>query len=130
MPSPIIQNMLNTHGYTQITEENYLEFINAHTQVVLFFAEDPKRYPESDDVAMVLPEILKEYSDMQGAIVSQEFEHALQKRFDFTRWPALAFFSQGQYRGAITGIQNWEDYLQQIPALLSDNNIAIPALNV
>ena len=58
------------------------------------------------------------------------FERDLQKQFDFTRWPALAFFVNGDYRGNMTGIQNWDDYTSRIPELLSDTPTIIPLINL
>ena len=45
-------------------------------------------------------------------------ERDLQLAYGFSAWPALVFIRDGQYLGAITGIQNWSDYLQQIDALM------------
>ncbi len=131
MSSPLIERMLQKHNLTSVHADNCESFLQAHGKAVLFFAEDPARYPESNDVAMVLPELLKHFSGLSGAIVDSSFEHQLQGYFDFTRWPALAFFVSGEYRGAITGIHNWEDYLREIPALLQarDHN-AIPVINL
>jgi hydrogenase-1 operon protein HyaE len=130
MPSPIIENMLKNNDLPFVTADNYADFITSAGSVVLFFCENPDRYPESNDVAMVLPEIIKEFPGMQGGIVDQAFERELQSQFDFTRWPALAFFADGQYRGNMTGIQNWDDYLEQIPTFLKNNTSAIPAINL
>lgn len=131
MPSPIVENMLERTGLPTVTADTVTEFLNSGPSAVLFFCEDPKRYPESNDVAMALPEILKEYQGMVGGLVEQSFEHELQKQFDFTVWPALAFFKSGHYLGAITGIQNWDDYLNQINALLEKHNAtSIPAVNL
>jgi len=130
MPSAIIENMLKNNDLPFVTADNYSDFINSADAVVLFFCENPDRYPESNDVAMVLPEIIKEFPGMRGGIVERTFERELQSQFDFTRWPALAFFSKGQYRGNMTGIQNWDDYTQQIPAFINDSTTAIPAINL
>ncbi|TGD74328.1 hydrogenase [Mangrovimicrobium sediminis] len=131
MPSPIVENMLERHGYPRLDEAALAPFLAAHPRAVLFFCAEPQKYPESNDVAMVLPELVKEFDGLAAAIVAADFEQALQARFDFTVWPALAFFNEGNYCGAITGIQNWEDYLQRIPALLdaADGGM-IPAVNV
>ncbi len=130
MPSPLVESMLERTGLPRITAETYNAFLADNEQVVLFFCENPERYPESNDVAMVLPEILKEYPDLKGAIIDRSFERELQKQFDFTRWPALAFFVNGDYRGNMTGIQNWDDYTTQIPDLLSDSPTSIPLINL
>lgn len=130
MPSLLVENMLQRTGLPRITADTYTTFLAAHPQVVLFFCENPERYPESNDVAMVLPEILKEFPQLQGAIIDSSFERELQKQFDFTRWPALAFFVNGDYRGNMTGIQNWDDYTGRIPELLSDTPTTIPLINL
>lgn len=130
MPSPLVESMLERTGLPRITAETYNAFLADNEQVVLFFCENPERYPESNDVAMVLPEILKGHPDLKGAIIDRSFERELQKQFDFTRWPALAFFVNGDYRGNMTGIQNWDDYTTQIPDLLSDSPTSIPLINL
>jgi len=131
MPSPIIENMLAKTGLPRLTEATFIEFTRSAPKAVVFFSESPQKYPESNDVAMVLPEIIKEFPDIAGAIAAAESEHQLQKRFDFTVWPALAFFKEGQYVGAITGIQNWDDYLAEIAKLMSKEvGNAIPAINL
>ena len=66
MPSLLVENMLQRTGLPRITADTYNAFLAAHPQVVLFFCESPERYPESNDVAMVLPEILKEFQKLQG----------------------------------------------------------------
>ena len=130
MRSALIANMLQKSQMPVVTASTCGEFIRNHSMAVLFFSEDPQRYPESNDVAMVLPEILKQFSGMAGALVDEGDEHRIQRQFDFTVWPALAFFKQGYYLGSITGIQNWEDYLYRIERLFSESTVAIPVINI
>ena len=131
MPSAIVENMLDRTGIPRLTAANQASFLAAHPRAVLFFCGDPVKYPESNDVAMVLPEIVKEFEGLAAAIVDTEIEREMQSGFDFTVWPALAFFRDGNYTGAITGIQNWEDYLERVPALLAAGNPdSIAAVNI
>lgn len=131
MPSPIVESMLERTGLPVVGLSDLKDFLASAENTVLFFCADPKKYPESNDVAMVLPEFIKEFDNLAGAIVSQSDELAMQKQFDFTAWPALAFFKEGQYLGAITGIQNWDDYQEKIAALLQkDLSSTIAAVNI
>lgn len=127
MFSQLIHNMIQKHNIPVLDKTCVDEFLSSHSKAVLFFSENPQRYPESNDVAMVLPELLKHFEELSGAIISPHDEHHLQKQFDFTAWPALAFFRDGKYLGAITGIQNWEDYILTIPKLfMSDPSMILP----
>ena len=131
MPSPIVENMIARTGIPVVDADSVTDFIKQSPRAVLFFCADPKRYPESNDVAMVLPELIREFDNLSGALVAQSCEVELQKQFDFTAWPALAFFKEGQYLGAITGIQNWDDYLEKINALFAkDLSATIAAVNL
>ncbi|BFM07884.1 hypothetical protein GCM10025791_46750 [Halioxenophilus aromaticivorans] len=131
MPSPIVENMIARTAIPVVDADTVTDFIKQSPRAVLFFCADPKKYPESNDVAMALPEIIKEYDGLAGALVAQSCEIALQKEFNFTAWPALAFFKEGQYLGAITGIQNWDDYLEKINQMFAkDLSATIATVNL
>lgn len=119
MPSPLIRNMIDRYGYPVLDMESIEEFLGANEETVLFFAENPRQYPESDDVAMILPELIKAFGGrLKAALVHTAAERTLQARFGFGTWPALVFLRRGEYLGAITQVQNWDDYLREIGALL------------
>lgn len=126
---PLLQQLIDRHGLPVIDTESYPGFIADAAPSVVFFAEDPARYPETADVACVLPEIIKAFPGLRSALVAAEHEDALQAQYDFSRWPTLAFFREGRYLGAISGIQNWEDYLQRIQALLTTDHL-VPVINL
>jgi len=131
MPSPLIRNMIEKYDYPELDEETIDAFLNGHEEVVLFFAEDPKKFPESDDVAMILPEIIKAYEGrLEAAVISQSAEHKLQQRYGFGTWPALVFLRGGEYLGVITQVQNWEDYLREINQLLASDPVKPPGFKI
>ncbi len=120
MPSVLIKNMIEKYNYPVLDEENIDEFIKSQDECVLFFANDPTRYPESDDVAMILPELVKEYGNrFSAAFVEQKSERSLQRRFGFARWPTLVFLKKGQKLGHISKVQDWNDYILKINELLT-----------
>jgi hydrogenase-1 operon protein HyaE len=107
MTSALIESLVGTHGYPVVDESTLHAFLDDHTHCVLFFTEDPHRYPESNDVAVILPEIMKVFANRCAvAVVSREAEKSLQKRFGFGAWPALVLMRGDGYLGAITRVQD------------------------
>jgi len=120
MPSVLIKKMLELYNYPVLNEDNIDEFIKSQDECVLFFANNPVRYPESDDVAMILPELVKEYGNrFSAAFVEQKSERTLQRRFGFVRWPTLVFLKGGKKLGHISKVQDWNDYIIKINELLT-----------
>lgn len=120
MRSPLIQALVDKHHYTLVTQANIDNFSKTHRDVVLFFSENPKHFPESNDVAVILPELAKQYEERLAiAIVDEQSERKLQQRFAFTKWPALVFLRQGEYLGVITGMQTWSDFSREFQRLLA-----------
>jgi len=120
MASPLIQRMIEQHGYPLLGRDDIDEFIERQQECVLFFTEDPERFPESNDVAMILPELVREYGGRFGAaVIERASERELQARYGFNEWPALVFLRRGRYLGAICRVQDWAEYLAQINRLLA-----------
>lgn len=119
MPSPLIEKMIEQHGYRRVDEHSVDAFVQDSECSVLFFTENPKHYPESNDVAVVLPELMKQFTGrLQVAVVEREAEQTLRARYPFNEWPSLVFLRKGDYLGAISRVQNWEDYLREFERLI------------
>ncbi|MGR8935318.1 MAG: hydrogenase [Gammaproteobacteria bacterium] len=120
MTSPAITKLLTQYRYPLLDADSFDLFIYGTEYSVLFFCNDPAQFPESNDVAVILPELLKAFAGrLQAAVVDRSIERELQVRFRFTAWPALVFLKRGDYLGAITGIRDWNEYLQQSAQFLS-----------
>lgn len=120
MMSPLIGRLIRQHPVELLDADNYAHFVYAHEYVVLFFPGNPDQFPESNDVAVILPELLKAFSQpLQAAVIGSGIERELQRQFRFTRWPALVFLKHGEYLGTITGIHNWQDYLSEGAQILN-----------
>lgn len=131
MSSPQIKRLTERHHYPVLNENSLDAFAAEQEHLVLFFSEDPVKFPESNDVAMVLPELVKAFDGrLTAALVDQQAQHALQSRYGFNQWPALVFLRRGEYLGAITQIQNWEDYLRETERLLQSEPIAAPGFAI
>ena len=131
MPSPLIDSMIEQYNYPVLNETSIDEFINAQQESVLFFTENPTRFPESDDVAMILPELVSEYGNrFAAAVIDQKSQRKLQGRFGFREWPTLVFLRKGEYLGHISRVQDWNDYILEINKLLTSAPKATPGIGI
>lgn len=133
MPSPLINRLVDELGYPRIDQSNFDDVVKPAPFSVLFFAEAPKRFPESNDVAVILPELVKQFPQLMPAVVAPEAEKALQGRYNFSVWPALVFLKEGRYLGTITKVQDWDVYMAEINSILAleprrDPGIGIPVV--
>ena len=131
MRSPLIQELIDTHQYTVLSEDNMESFLTSHDDVVLFFTENPKNFPESNDVAVILPEILKQFAErLTPAVVDAELERQLQKQYAFNKWPALVFLRRGEYLGVITGMRDWSEFQYEFACVLASTPGKAPAFTI
>jgi hydrogenase-1 operon protein HyaE len=131
MSSPLIDRLVTELGYARVDIDDLDPFLHAHEHVVLFFAGDPGRYPESNDVAVILPELVKTLDGrVTPAVVAVGAESALQDRYGFSAWPALVFLRRGAYLGAITRVQDWADYLAGAERILTAEPVRPPTIGI
>ena len=123
MFSPLIQRLLDQHGYPTVGTNTLEAFLDTHDTVALFFTEDPVRFPEANDVAVVLPELVKTFG-FTPAVVERDSEKALQSQYGFVVWPALVFLRRGRHLGTLTRIRDWSEYMNEIPKLLNAESAA------
>lgn len=129
MPSQLIRAMCATHGYPVLTEETIDDYLHEHEDVVLFFTENPTHFLESDDVAVILPELMKLFGGrLAAAVIDKESERALHKRYNFKGWPSLVFLRRGQYLGVITRIKDWDIYIREFERILNSDPVPPPVI--
>lgn len=133
MDSPLISRLIDELGYPLLDDDNFESFIEKAPFSVLFLTEDPKRFPESLDVAVILPELIKQFPQLTPAVVSADIQTACRGRYNFMAWPALVFLKNGQYLDAITKVRNWDEYIHEINRILAltprpDPGIGIPVV--
>ena len=116
---PLVERLVTSLGLPEVGMDDVDAFLAAPGEALLFFTEDPKQYPESADVAVILPELMQALPGrFRAAVVARTAERDLQKRFGFARWPALVVVRGGDLVGAVTGMHDWEEFLSRMRALL------------
>jgi hydrogenase-1 operon protein HyaE len=131
MGMQLIERLTDTLGYALLDADNFEQFV-AHTpQCVLFFTENPASFPESSDVAVILPEIVRLFGDrLTPAVVSRGHEREVSKRYGVREWPTLVFLRHGEYLGAIARVQDWNDYVLQIRDILAGETRRPPTVGI
>lgn len=120
MFSPLLSTIIERHGYPVIAEAEMPAFAGMHEHCVLLFAGDADRLMESNDLAVIFPELIKAGAGMLvPVIVARESERALQRKYRFSAFPALVFLRHGAYLGAISRVRDWADYMREIPEILA-----------
>lgn len=117
--SPLLKSVMARHAFTAVSEESLDAFLAANPLSVIFFSGDWERLAESNDVAVVLPEIKKLAPGLAVAVAERAAERALQLRFRFNKFPALVFLRDAGYLGAILGMRGWSEYGVEIAEILS-----------
>lgn len=117
---PLLARLIERADVVLPAPEAIDETLAAPGHRVLFFTEEPERYRETLDVAVVLPELLDAAAVAVEAVLLLPLRaRALAPRFGVRRWPALVLLRDGGYLGAIEGVRDWAEYLHEFNRLLS-----------
>jgi len=131
MYTPLIEEMIETHSYPIVTEESLESFQKQHKNVILFFTENGNNYPETNDVAIILPELMKRFKGiLVAAVVSRESERPLQRKYRFKGYPALVFLRDGEYVGTISKVRDWLEYIDEFKIMLATAPTPPPAFDL
>lgn len=121
---------LVARGLAALTPAAVDAFI-ASGETFLLFADDPLRYAECWDAAVILPEVLKTLPRpvRAGFLLGAEARQ-VQKRYGFSVWPALVVLRDGGYVGTLEGMLDWAEYQQTVNALLARPVSRPPTLGI
>jgi hydrogenase-1 operon protein HyaE len=100
-------------------------------RALLVFTEDPVIYRETLDLAVIVPEVVRHIGGgLRVGVLLQKAARAVAPRYGFRRWPALVMLADGQYVGAIDGLRDWEDYLDEAGRLLVAPPTRAPSVGI
>jgi len=118
--SALVTRLAEVHGATWVDETSIAAWAALGGDRVVLFAGDAVRFPEGQDVAVVLPELRACASRrFEIAVVPREREEAVARRYGSNRSPSLLFLRDGQYVTALPGMHDWEEFRQAVEAALA-----------
>lgn len=121
--SALQERLVREHGATFVTPDTLDAWAAPHAHAVLLLAGDAVRFPEGQDVAAVLPELIRACGEPCAiGLAARADEDALARRLGVQRWPTLVCFAGGRYADALAGMHDWADY----PRLFSKALAAAP----
>ena len=128
---PLVAQLETRHGFAAPTADTLDAFLAAPGHAMLVFTEDPVRFKETLDLAVIAPEIVRAFPGaLRGAVLFPETARAVHARYAFRRWPALVVLRDGRYVGAIDGLRNWDEYLAEVAALLAAEPTRPPSIGI
>lgn len=129
--SPLIDRLVSAHGATWLTADNVADWAAAGGDRVILLAGDPVRFPEALDVAVVLPELRQHFAQRFAVGVAvREHEDAIAKRYGSIRWPALVFVRDGQYVTVLSGMLDWDVYVERVAEALAMPASRAPTIGI
>jgi hydrogenase-1 operon protein HyaE len=116
---PLIARLFSQHGCTEIAADNIDSFVEAPGHAILAFTEDPLRVRETLDLAVILPELMRAFPGrFRVGVLLPGAARQLHTRYGFRRWPAFVVLRDGKHVGAIDGLRNWDEYVNEVGQLL------------
>jgi hydrogenase-1 operon protein HyaE len=128
---PLLEQLVSRHGFTAVDADSIYDFIHAAGHAMLIFTEDPVRYKETLDLAVIAPEVARAFAgQFRVGVLYPDAARKVAPRFGFARWPALVMLRDGAYVGAIDGLRNWDEYLQETQQLLTAEPTRPPSVGI
>lgn len=130
-PHPLLEQLFTRHGFARVDVATLDAFADAPGHALLVFTEDPVRYRETLDLAVIAPEVAKAFAGRfrVGVLLPADARKAA-SRYGFARWPALVLLKDGRYVGAVDGLRNWEEYVEEVQRLLESEPTRAPTIGV
>lgn len=128
---PLLQRLIDQFGASWVDADAQAAVLMDAGDCVLFIAGDPVRFPECLDVAVVLPELQKQFAGrFRVAVVRPENEDAVARRYGANRRPALVFLRGGSYVTTLFGMLDWDDYLAAVAQALDAPVTRVPGIGI
>jgi hydrogenase-1 operon protein HyaE len=128
---PLVAQLFSKHGYADVAAAGLDAFAGRAGHVLLLFLEDPIRYRETLDLAVIVPEIARAFPGRFAVgVLLPEAARELQPRYGFRRWPALVMLRDGEHVGAIDGLRDWDEYLREVARLLATPPSRAPTVGI
>jgi hydrogenase-1 operon protein HyaE len=128
---PLLQRLVKETGATILTPETFDEWARQPGPAMVVFAQEPERFRETLDLAVVVPELYATAGrQFRVGLLPPAASRALSSRYGFARWPAFVLLRDGRYLGAIDGIRDWDDYVGETLRLLAAEPSRPPGVGI
>jgi hydrogenase-1 operon protein HyaE len=117
---PLLARLVRQTDAAVLSAETFDAWAQQPGPAMVVFAEDPERFKETLDLAVVVPELHATGGRrFRVALLPPVASRAIAPRYGFARWPAFVMLRDGQYLGAVDGIRDWDVYTAELMRLLT-----------
>ncbi len=128
---PLLARLVKLTGASVLNADTYDAWAQQPGPAMVVFAEDPERFKETLDLAVVVPELHATGGGrFRVALLPPTASRAIAPRYGFARWPAFVMLRDGQYLGAVDGIRDWDDYAAELMRLLAAEPSRPPTVGI
>ena len=101
----------DVHDFTGVALDAFVR----DGMTLLFFTGDPIRYPEIEDVAVVLMELIKTFKGcFRCAMINPDHDAPAAARFGVTIRPTLVFVYAGAVMSSLPRMRDWSEYVEKL----------------
>ena len=117
---PLMQRLVQETAADVLPADAVAAWADQPGLAMLVFAEDPERFKETLDIAVIVPELHAAAGrGFRVGLLPPAAARAVAPRYGFARWPAFVMLRDGQYLGAVDGIRDWDVYQAELNRLLA-----------
>jgi len=128
---PLIARLVAQEGVADVDAGRFDTFIGHGGHVLLVFTEDPVRFKETLDLAVIVPELMRAFAGrFEVGVLLPEAARSVAVRYGFRRWPALVLLRDGHYVGAVDGLREWGEYVAEISRMLDAPPARPPSIGI
>ena len=128
---PLLHRLVQETDAAVLDTEGFEAWAAEPGAAMLVFVEDPERFKETLDLAVIVPELrLVHPGAFRTALLPPVAARALAPRFGFARWPAIVMLRDGHYLGAVDGIRDWDVYIGELDRLLAAAPTRAPSVGI
>jgi len=128
---PLLARLVAETGASVLDADEFDAWAQRTGLAMAVFAEDPERYKETLDLAVIVPELYATAGiRFRVALLRPAASRAIASRYGFARWPAFVILRDGAYVGAVDGIRDWEVYVGELGRLLRAEPTRPPSVGI
>ena len=128
---PLLERLCATLAAPVLEAARFDDWAAGAGHALVVFTEDPAQYRETLDLAVIVPELAHAFAGrFRTGVLPPAAARTLALRYGLRRWPALVLLKDGRYVGAIDGLRDWRQYVDQLDALLQAEPTRPPAIGI
>jgi len=128
---PLIAQLFDKHGFARVEDGDPDGLTQRPGRTLVLFLEDPVRYRETLDLAVIVPELVRAFPGRFAVVVAlAATARKLAVRYGFRKWPAFVMLADGRYVGAVDGLRDWQEYVEEVARLLAATASRPPSVGV